>query len=332
MRDLLGGKGAGLAEMASAGLPVPPGFTITTEACNDYFAAGRDCHAACGTTCSRRYAISSATPARSSAAPANPLLVSVRSGAKVSMPGMMDTVLNLGLDDTTLAGLVALTGDERFALGRVSAFRADVRPHRAWRAGRALRAGARDAKGAARRAARLGARCRRAARARRRVQTARRNRRGAAVPGRPARAARARDRSGVPQLVRSASLRLSEVPQDSRFARHGRQRRRDGVRQHGPDVRHGRCVHARSEHGTARAVRRVPHERARRGRRGRHPHRAEDRRDGAPKCRRPTRSFAASPNASNATTATCRTSSSRSSAAACSCSRRARRSAPPRRR
>jgi len=114
MRDLLGGKGAGLAEMTKAGLCVPPGFTITTEACNDYFATGErlpeglldDVTAAIG-------ALERKSDKRFGS-PENPLLVSVRSGAKLSMPGMMDTVLNLGLNDATLQGLIALTNDERF--------------------------------------------------------------------------------------------------------------------------------------------------------------------------------------------------------------------------
>ena len=114
MRDLLGGKGAGLAEMTNAGLPVPPGFTITTEACNDYFAAGEklpdglwdDVLAAVGQV--------ERETGKGLGDPANPLLVSVRSGAKFSMPGMMDTVLNLGLNEQTLHGLIALTGNERF--------------------------------------------------------------------------------------------------------------------------------------------------------------------------------------------------------------------------
>ena len=115
MRDLLGGKGAGLAEMTSAGLPVPPGFTITTEACNDYFAAGEQLpdglwddvleamheveqQSGQGLRRSRQSAPGVASgPAR-----------------KFSMPGMMDTVLNLGLNEATLQGLVALTGNERF--------------------------------------------------------------------------------------------------------------------------------------------------------------------------------------------------------------------------
>src|SRR5436190_14183157 len=114
MRDLLGGKGAGLAEMTSAGLPVPPGFTITTEACNDYFAAGeRLPEGLWDDVLEAVKEVEQETGKGFGDAP-NPLLVSVRSGAKFSMPGMMDTVLNLGLNEQTLQGLIALTGNERF--------------------------------------------------------------------------------------------------------------------------------------------------------------------------------------------------------------------------
>ena len=114
MRDLLGGKGAGLAEMTRAGLPVPPGFTLTTEACNDYFANGRALPQGLADDVAAAIAdLERATGKRFGGA-TDPLLVSVRSGAKFSMPGMMDTVLNLGLNDATLRGLIELTGDERF--------------------------------------------------------------------------------------------------------------------------------------------------------------------------------------------------------------------------
>jgi len=114
MKGLLGGKGAGLAEMTRAGLPVPPGFTITTEACNDYFSAGeklpdglwQDVQAAMGEV--------ERETGKGFGGRDNPLLVSVRSGSKFSMPGMMDTVLNLGLNEETLPGLIALTQNERF--------------------------------------------------------------------------------------------------------------------------------------------------------------------------------------------------------------------------
>ena len=114
MRDLLGGKGAGLAEMTKAGLPTPPGFTITTEACNDYFAAGEQLPDGLWDDVLEAVKQVEASTGKGFGDPANPLLVSVRSGAKFSMPGMMDTVLNLGLNEATLQGLVALTGNERF--------------------------------------------------------------------------------------------------------------------------------------------------------------------------------------------------------------------------
>ncbi len=114
MRDLLGGKGAGLAEMTKAGLPVPPGFTITTEACNDYFAAGEKLPEGLWEDVKAAVAQVEERSGKGFGDPQNPLLVSVRSGAKFSMPGMMDTVLNLGLNDETLKGIIALTNNERF--------------------------------------------------------------------------------------------------------------------------------------------------------------------------------------------------------------------------
>jgi pyruvate, orthophosphate dikinase len=115
MKDLLGGKGAGLAEMTNAGLPVPPGFTITTEACNSYYSAGEQFPEGMWEQAIEALRqVESATGKRFGDA-SNPLLVSVRSGAKFSMPGMMDTVLNLGLNEDTLEGLARLTSNERFA-------------------------------------------------------------------------------------------------------------------------------------------------------------------------------------------------------------------------
>jgi pyruvate, orthophosphate dikinase len=114
MRDLLGGKGAGLAEMTNAGLPVPPGFTITTEACNDYFAGGEKMPEGLWDDVLGAVRKIEEETGKGFGNADNPLLVSVRSGAKFSMPGMMDTVLNLGLNEETLQGLVRLTGNERF--------------------------------------------------------------------------------------------------------------------------------------------------------------------------------------------------------------------------
>jgi pyruvate,orthophosphate dikinase len=114
MKDLLGGKGAGLAEMTLAGLPTPPGFTITTEACNDYFANGKQLPAGLWDDVLEAVKEVEARSGKGFGEVANPLLVSVRSGAKFSMPGMMDTVLNLGLNEETLQGLISLSGNERF--------------------------------------------------------------------------------------------------------------------------------------------------------------------------------------------------------------------------
>ena len=113
-RDLLGGKGAGLAEMTNAGLPVPPGFTISTEACRAFYANGEKFpDGMWDQTIEALHTVEQAVGKRLGD-PENPLLVSVRSGAKFSMPGMMDTILNLGLNPDTLQGLVRLTGNERF--------------------------------------------------------------------------------------------------------------------------------------------------------------------------------------------------------------------------
>ncbi|HJU19726.1 MAG TPA: pyruvate, phosphate dikinase [Stellaceae bacterium] len=115
MRDLLGGKGAGLAEMSRLGLPVPPGFTITTEACTYFYAHGKSYPPGLEEQVAEGLArLEQGLGARFGDA-RNPLLVSVRSGARISMPGMMDTVLNLGLNDRAVVGLAENSGDERFA-------------------------------------------------------------------------------------------------------------------------------------------------------------------------------------------------------------------------
>src|SRR5919201_1282617 len=115
MRDLLGGKGAGLAEMTNAGLPVPPGFTITTEACNAYFQNGERLPDGLWEQTIAALRTVEQDAGKKLGDAANPLLVSVRSGAKFSMPGMMDTVLNLGLNEETRVGLERQTANPRFA-------------------------------------------------------------------------------------------------------------------------------------------------------------------------------------------------------------------------
>ncbi|MEV6482465.1 pyruvate, phosphate dikinase [Streptomyces sp. NPDC051576] len=114
LKDLLGGKGANLAEMTNLGLPVPPGFTITTEACKTYLDSGEE-PAALRDEVSAHLDALEATMSKKLGQADDPLLVSVRSGAKFSMPGMMDTVLNIGLSDKSVQGLAKQAGDERFA-------------------------------------------------------------------------------------------------------------------------------------------------------------------------------------------------------------------------
>ncbi|MGI8880722.1 MAG: pyruvate, phosphate dikinase [Jatrophihabitans sp.] len=114
LKDLLGGKGANLAEMTNLGLPVPPGFTITTEACQAYLKSGRQ-PSELAAEVSEHLAALENTMGKSLGQSDDPLLVSVRSGAKFSMPGMMETVLNIGLNDASVRGLAAQAGNERFA-------------------------------------------------------------------------------------------------------------------------------------------------------------------------------------------------------------------------
>ncbi|MBO8136699.1 MAG: pyruvate, phosphate dikinase [Desulfotomaculum sp.] len=115
MKSLLGGKGANLAEMTNIGLPVPPGFVITTEACRDFYNAGQKFPEGLEEQTLEKVKFLEEITGKKFGDPQNPLLVSVRSGAVISMPGMMDTVLNLGLNDETVEGLAASTGNKRFA-------------------------------------------------------------------------------------------------------------------------------------------------------------------------------------------------------------------------
>ncbi len=114
VRGLLGGKGANLAEMVRIDMPVPPGFTVTTEACNAYLAAGEIFPEGLSEQIEKGMQTVEAATGKKFGDPKNPLLISCRSGGKFSMPGMMDTVLNIGLNDKTAKGMVELTGDERF--------------------------------------------------------------------------------------------------------------------------------------------------------------------------------------------------------------------------
>ncbi|HOV22219.1 MAG TPA: pyruvate, phosphate dikinase [bacterium] len=115
MKDLLGGKGAGLAEMINAGIPVPPGFTITTEMCTYFYQHNEKLPDGFDEELKKYLKRLEKATGKKFGSPENPLLVSVRSGAKFSMPGMMDTILNLGLNDEVVKGLAKISGDERFA-------------------------------------------------------------------------------------------------------------------------------------------------------------------------------------------------------------------------
>jgi len=116
MRDLLGGKGANLAEMTRIGLPVPFGFTITTEACNKYYEDGKKITQDVVDAIYEKLEELEQVTGKTFGSTENPLLVSVRSGAVISMPGMMDTILNLGLNDSFVEGLAKRTGNRRFAM------------------------------------------------------------------------------------------------------------------------------------------------------------------------------------------------------------------------
>ena len=114
MRDLLGGKGANLAEMTKLGIPVPPGFTITTEVCKLFYENNGKYPEGLEEQIKENLSKLERVTGLKFGDPENPLLLSVRSGAAVSMPGMMDTILNLGLNDETLEGMIKKTGNERF--------------------------------------------------------------------------------------------------------------------------------------------------------------------------------------------------------------------------
>ena len=115
MKALLGGKGANLAQMTKIGLPVPPGFTITTQVCIDYYKHGKKFPKGLEDDVASAMKLMEKETGKKFGDPKNALLVSVRSGARDSMPGMMDTILNLGLNDDTVKGLAAATGNPRFA-------------------------------------------------------------------------------------------------------------------------------------------------------------------------------------------------------------------------
>ena len=331
MRDLLGGKGAGLAEMTNAGLPVPPGFTITTEACNDYFTAGEQLPAGLWDDVLAAVREVEGLTGKGFGNAADPLLVSVRSGAKFSMPGMMDTVLNLGLNEETLHGMVALTGNERFGwdayrrfiqmFGRIVM---EVKPERfdeALEAKKHARGVGQDTELTADDLRELVDEFKAIVRA----DT------GRDFPSDPYEQLDLAIKAVFASWFGKRAMDYRNNQHIAHDLGHRGQRRDHGLRQHGRRLGHRGRLHARPEHrredrSTASTS---PTPRARTSSPASGPRRRSPR--CRPTCPRSTASSSGSASSSSATTATSRTSSSRSSAASCTCSRRARRSGPPRR-
>ena len=255
MKDLLGGKGAGLAEMTGPACRCRPGSRITTEACNDYFAAGERLPDGLWDDVEASMRVVEQETGKGFGSRDNPLLVSVRSGAKFSMPGMMDTVLNLGLNEDTLQGLIRLTGNERFGwdayrrfiqmFGRIVMGVSGEAFDEALAAAKKQRgaAGDTDLVGRGHAGARVD------------VSRHRPAGDGTRLPGGPARAARSRHQGRVCVVVRPARPRLPRLQPHPGRPRHRRQRRHDGVRQHGWRLGHGRGLHPRPEHRREGALR-----------------------------------------------------------------------------
>jgi pyruvate,orthophosphate dikinase len=275
MKNLLGGKGANLAEMANLGLPVPPGFTITTEVCTHFYANDHKYPAELAAQLDAALAHVGALTARGFGDDANPLLVSVRSGARASMPGMMDTVLNLGLNDVTVGALARGSGDERFAWDSLPPLHPDVFERGARHRQPQFRGHSRALQGAQGLRARHRSRRARLARDRDALQGAGAGRDRQAVPAGPARAALGRHRRGVLLLDEPARHHLSPPARHSRKLGHGGQRAGHGVRQYGRDLGDRRRLHPQSLDRREGALRRIPGQRPGRGRGRRHPHAAE---------------------------------------------------------
>src|SRR5579864_4194518 len=243
MRDLLGGKGAGAAEMTRAGMPVPPGFTITTEACRAYLAHGGKFPPGLWDQVTAALKVLERNAGKKFGNPGDPLLVSVRSGAKFSMPGMMDTVLNLGLNEETAKGLAALTRDDRFALDArrrfIQMFGKTVKGIDGDKFEHALVDAKKARPGQDRPRTEAGPAASAGGAFPRHIQGRDENR----ISFRSRRAAARGDRGRVPLLEHRP---CEDLPQDGANLgrpRHRGQRPDDGVREHGRVVGHRRCVH-----------------------------------------------------------------------------------------
>ncbi len=281
MRNLLGGKGAGLAEMAHLGLPVPPGFTITTEVCTYFYEHDKSYPKDLKPQVEAALAAVGRITGKKFGDPENPLLVSVRSGARASMPGMMDTVLNLGLNDVTVKALAEKSGDPRFAHDSYRRFinmYSDVVLGIEHHHFEEILDDHKDRNGYT---PRHRSRCRRLAGGHRPLQGARRGGKRKAVPAGPARAIVGRHRRGVRLVDEPARHHLSPPARHSGKLGHRRQRAGHGVRQYGRNLGDRRRVHAQSLDRREKTLRRVFDQRPGRGRGRRHPHAAGDHRASA---------------------------------------------------
>ena len=259
-KDLLGGKGANLAEMVKLGLPVPPGFTISTEACRTYLATGRAPEGLDAEIVEHLAAVEAAR-GKKLGDPGDPLLVSVRSGAKFSMPGMMETVLNIGLNDQSVHGLAAQSDNPRFAwdsyrrlIQMFGKTVLDIEGERFEHALDELKADkgvvgdldldANDLQGLVGTFKRIVAEAT-----------------GQEFPQEPRRAAHTGDQRGVLVVELRARGALPAPGANPQRSRHGGERGGDGVRQHRPGLRDRRLLHPRPGDRSAGRVRGLPAER-----------------------------------------------------------------------
>ena len=276
-RELLGGKGVGLAEMTAIGLPVPAGFTVTTEACREYMELGGKLPDGLREEIEEHVEQLEETTGKRFGDPSDPLLVSVRSGAAVSMPGMMDTILNLGLNDDAVEGLAAATDNERFAFDAyrrlIQMFGNVVDGIEGQLFEREL-ASMKDERGVSQDVDLDACRPARADEALRRDL---RRELGRAVPAGRARAARARRSRRLRLVEHAARAGLPSREPDPGRPGHRGERRPDGLRQQGRRLGHRRGVHPQPLDGEAGDVGRVPRQRPGRGRRRRDPDARADR-------------------------------------------------------
>ena len=280
MRDVLGGKGAGLAEMTNAGLPVPPGFTISTAACTIYYEQKGKIPESIDREMLASLKKLETTAKATFGSPTNPLLVSVRSGAKFSMPGMMDTILNLGLNDVTVEGLKARTGNGRFAYDSYRRF-IQMFGNVVLEIGKDEFEHELSAVKTAHHVAQdpdLDEAALREVVDRYKQVVKRHTKRD--FPQDPPHAVASVPRCRVSLLAESPRQGIPAHLHDSGPHRDRGQRPDDGVRQHRGSLRYGRRLHPQSGHRGQGVLRRVPHQRPGRGRRGGHPHAAADSRPG----------------------------------------------------